>query len=928
MSSTFPTLPTGPFEHVALDYARLRAEGIRLLGRLAGQQWTDFNTSDPGVTILEQLCYAITDLAYRTNYPIRDLLAGSAQAMPEPAAILSCNPVTLTDLRKLALDDALIENAWIDDELEPELVFHYQEAGSKLDFGAGDGEFDAGPVELHGLHRVLLQPTTQTTSTQAEQSVIARLHQHRGLGEDFEFAQLGEFPVWVDAEVEVGPVVDLSAVEAAILAQLGAYLNPVVRFVSASEAEARGQRLEQIFEGPLLARGVVAALPERRSAIYSSDLIHAIMDVPEVRAVRSLKLRGESIWMLEVPAGKFAKLSTADSNIRLHVGTTPTHAAQTEAPPQIGSIPVEAPISGRERELGLYASIQDQLPATYGIGALGLPASASAQRKAQARQLEAYLLIFDQLLANAFAQLAHAHELLVPAAEDAPTYFTQAVAEPYLQDLLAGPTDVDEPTTERRRRFLAHLLARFGEHLGDHRLPGNVALSSVRKRDYLQQFPQLSAGRGSGANVLAWIANQPLDEGVSTFERRIRLLLGLPADTRFHVIEHVLLRPIGEDAGQLEPDSETQVPLLETEGIADPWSLQISVAFERPDDEDFAELIEHTLLSETPAHLTVHLHWFEDANSWLEFEAAWADYRVRYGEYRREPLTPAVVPIDPAAHHLERLRLRDARDRLLESLSIGLTYPLRDIPLPTHAFVESGEQATILLPFSQIGVTYYLVDADDLGAVLTAGEPGTGDVLALATPEIFADLSCRVLAVKTGSNPPREAHLHGTIAVQEGVDPKVGVTYAQFVEYGATVQVSIHPAQKNVEYKLYFDDPNTPVSDVQSGPEGSTVVLTMLAPVYEDIDLHVRGQLIVGTPHEGDLLASVAVRVAPNFGQTVTLDAGVVAFGGGTMLVLPNTQASVRYRVWGRTIAASEFVFTVDEPAFAVIPVQGEGEAL
>src|SRR5262249_24576430 len=68
-AGTPPTIPTGPFEHASMDYARLREEGLALLGRLAGAQWTDFNTHDPGITILEQLCYAITDLGYRTAYP-------------------------------------------------------------------------------------------------------------------------------------------------------------------------------------------------------------------------------------------------------------------------------------------------------------------------------------------------------------------------------------------------------------------------------------------------------------------------------------------------------------------------------------------------------------------------------------------------------------------------------------------------------------------------------------------------------------------------------------------------------------------------------------------------------------------------------------------------------------------------------------------
>ena len=72
-----PTLPTGPLDHPSMDYAFLREEGFRQLERLAGQLWTDFNAHDPGVTILEQVCYALTDLAYRMNYGLPDLLTTS-----------------------------------------------------------------------------------------------------------------------------------------------------------------------------------------------------------------------------------------------------------------------------------------------------------------------------------------------------------------------------------------------------------------------------------------------------------------------------------------------------------------------------------------------------------------------------------------------------------------------------------------------------------------------------------------------------------------------------------------------------------------------------------------------------------------------------------------------------------------------------------
>ena len=62
-----------------LNYDFLREEGISLVQKYSGSKWTDYNYHDPGVTILEQLCYALTDLGYRANFRIEDLLQINAE---------------------------------------------------------------------------------------------------------------------------------------------------------------------------------------------------------------------------------------------------------------------------------------------------------------------------------------------------------------------------------------------------------------------------------------------------------------------------------------------------------------------------------------------------------------------------------------------------------------------------------------------------------------------------------------------------------------------------------------------------------------------------------------------------------------------------------------------------------------------------------
>lgn len=83
---------TLPATAASLDYAFLRQQGMRWLERLAANSdWTDFNAHDPGITILEQLCYALSDWAYRIDYDLPTCSAATART-PMPV----CSAPTLS----------------------------------------------------------------------------------------------------------------------------------------------------------------------------------------------------------------------------------------------------------------------------------------------------------------------------------------------------------------------------------------------------------------------------------------------------------------------------------------------------------------------------------------------------------------------------------------------------------------------------------------------------------------------------------------------------------------------------------------------------------------------------------------------------------------------------------------------------------------
>ncbi|MEM9885311.1 MAG: hypothetical protein AAF849_05405 [Bacteroidota bacterium] len=174
MDTTITTISKFAPEDISMDFERLRTEGIEHLEDLATYIWTDFNAHDPGITILEVLCYAITDLGYRANLPIEDLLAsngGSLAASFFPAtAVLPVCPITQNDYRKLLIDFPGVRNAWVEKVYPNEVELWLQKIKKDL---PNNFPFIADNAAL--LDRLLLdqyhERTFNLTATQLEKTL-------------------------------------------------------------------------------------------------------------------------------------------------------------------------------------------------------------------------------------------------------------------------------------------------------------------------------------------------------------------------------------------------------------------------------------------------------------------------------------------------------------------------------------------------------------------------------------------------------------------------------------------------------------------------------------------------------------------------------------------------------------------------------------
>ncbi|HMB91239.1 MAG TPA: hypothetical protein VKP65_10355, partial [Rhodothermales bacterium] len=143
------------------DYTLLKKEGVGHLENLAHEVWTDYNVHDPGITMLELICYGITDLGFRTDFDIKDLLTKQENGRPVNNStfhtardIFTCNPVTFNDLRKLLIDITGVRNAWI--EKHKSVVYCLDEfASTLLDCPGPPGTVANDP--LNGLYDVFIE---------------------------------------------------------------------------------------------------------------------------------------------------------------------------------------------------------------------------------------------------------------------------------------------------------------------------------------------------------------------------------------------------------------------------------------------------------------------------------------------------------------------------------------------------------------------------------------------------------------------------------------------------------------------------------------------------------------------------------------------------------------------------------------------------
>jgi hypothetical protein len=599
------------------DFEALYQEGISLLQQFSGDVWTDYNEHDPGVTILESLCYVLTELYDRTGIPIQDLLTDSKgtvsyeqNAMYAASDILLNSATTPADYRKIIIDQIdEVNNVWVNplycnaDPEQPAGIAGLYEVLVDLNVNVTGNDF--------------LATTSAETNDVIKQSIADLLTSNRKVSEAFPVITLleqAETVVWFNIYVKES--VNAEEVLAEILFNIRHFLKPGVDFYTYEELAAKGLSTEEIFEGPKLQNGFIRdnELQDKLAMLYIDSLLKLIIQTKDVASADGLSVTinntssQQPYFAIPKDQTLYLDLLKSLSGIRIYkkgvqYPYNKNHVVSLfrdlegkkrknrnfKFAPQSNSIELPA---GRYRDPAAYYSLQHEFPQVYGIGSSRLSSSAKNSRKAQALQLKAYLLFFEQMMADFMMQTANLGNLF-STTEQERTYFYQPVysvpdAPPLLAGFKGSPHEIYDSSKgheyvkhcselvgnpenpyikgleqihqqadnflQRRNSFLDHLLARFNFEVNLHPfLSGSDIISDVElaysiqvKEQLLQNMTDLTASRGNF---------NPTEIGVNTSSKLFlgNLLhalsgIGYGDPTQDLLGKYILLKPVAGSA--------------------------------------------------------------------------------------------------------------------------------------------------------------------------------------------------------------------------------------------------------------------------------------------------------------------------------------------------------------------------------------------
>ncbi len=359
---------------------------------------------------------------------------------------------------------------------------------------------------------------------------------------------------------------------------------------------------DPVFKGPLLQHGFIdeeeLMQAQPRQTIFRSDLYQVISEVEGVLDIDRLEIfkcddteNRTGNWCLQFDCRCLPELvfdcsyfSITSHGIEIPVNQEKlreyllSHPVSTTKLNREGITALEMPKGFPVKDLEDFTSTQIDFPRTYKIGNTGIDKKLPELRQAQAKQLQAYLFYFDQLLANYLSRLSSVKEILSINAGEYVSYQT-LYNIPGIQDILLdfipksldpeNGTSWDEFKADKNNAYvtvlkqlsevndtskklfmnqvLDHMLARFGEKFSDFALQlykierpldsasvwnSEEGLNEVieDKKRFLSRIPELGSDRAKGFHYhfsQKQIPRYWKTENVEGVKKRVCAILGM-----------------------------------------------------------------------------------------------------------------------------------------------------------------------------------------------------------------------------------------------------------------------------------------------------------------------------------------------------------------------------------------------------------------
>ena len=610
------------------EFQQLRSAMIEHVQSLSGHVWTDFNLHDPGVTIIEQLCYALTDINDRSDSSVDDLLCDKngvidlhKQGLFTPEEAFPCRPVTLSDYQKYFQDQL--------DGLQYLLITL---------------------ADIPGHYNLHIKPeyqedyrTSAEHQEEIKQKAVQLFNQVRNLGEDiyqinFIPEQDGVLSGVLEISDERIAEETLAAVYLRIHDQLSGQWCPEM-----DEQSGLSSFLSQALTGPLLKKN---ARCEEHAAntcqeIPLSSLISSVRSLNGINSIQSLAIAvgGVSARQDYLPSLQQCSIKLViprnqdDLQVQLFCQGCPVkvnmqvfheayqrlkHHQRTARRTAQHRTAIQT-VSGNNKELSIYTSIQTQFPETYGVNLNGVPAGCSTERKAQALQLKGYLMHFDQILSDHCAMIDQIKQIFSTSIETSSSYPSNALTSESVESLdklyiekpesdFLASTLYYENIPERKEKVLDYLLALNGrdkqvygfEYLNPYFENEEARQITLRSKQLnLIHIHELSANRAAAFDYTAQTWGQ---YNLSAMEKYLANIIGVDARCRSFVmpLKELDLRLDTNEGrlyfGKTTPEWETLsedigffyhgAPLVEPQAIASLRRIP-GIAFQQASQSDF-----------------------------------------------------------------------------------------------------------------------------------------------------------------------------------------------------------------------------------------------------------------------------------------------------------------------------------------------------